>query len=301
MSKDMWNLDSPVANSRSFFSRLAYHFLRGTRMKTVLCLGSLAFLAGCYSVAPQWQLRQAQIRTYQVHRQGQQYLAQAAEAEQMAAQLSVENQQLAMEKQAIEQNLAVANERINNLSAERSQLHNQYKSLLTSLPSPDNPMSGGLTGQFEDLALRYPNFEFDPNTGVSKFNGDLLFPTGSDQIQPDGYKLLKEFAAIMNNSDSRQFKILVVGHTDDQPIVKPSTRAKHPSNWDLSAHRASAVVKALAKYGIDEPRMGLAGYSKYQPKTANSGDDARQQNRRVEIFILAQDANIAGADAKPIR
>lgn len=255
---------------------------------------SVLSLVGCHSYAPAWQMRQAQLRTYEMYHARQQLSGELAQTQQSL-------QQLAMEKQQAEQNLAIANERLQNLAAERSQLHDQVKHLLTTLPAPNNPLSGSANSRFEELSRKYPEFEFDPVTGVSKFNGDLLFATGSDEIQPGGYRVLQEFAEIMNSGDAKQFDILVVGHTDDQPVVKTSTKARHATNWDLSAHRATAVVKTLAKTGLAEPRMGLAGYSKFQPKVPNSNDGARQQNRRVEIYILAPDAAVAGRDSSSRR
>lgn len=251
-------------------------------------------LWGCHSYSPAWQMRQAQLRTYEMYHAKQQLSGELAQSQQMV-------NQLALEKQQAEQQLAVANERLQNLALERGKLHDQVKHLLTTLPAPDNPLSGAANRRFEELARKYPEFEFDPATGVSKFNGDLLFATGSDQIQPGGTAILGEFAEIMNSGDARQFDILVVGHTDDQPVVKASTKSRHETNWELSAHRATAVVRALAKTGISEPRMGLAGYSKFQPKVPNSDDSARQENRRVEIFILAPDAAVAGRDSSPRR
>lgn len=258
-------------------------------MRKLLAFLAIGSLAGCHNVVPQWQLRQSQLRTHQVYRHGQQLASQLGTSQQMAAQL-------AMEKQQLSQQLAVANQRLSNLAQERSKLHDEYKHLLTTLPAPGNPVNSALTKMFEDLCRRYPEFEFDPIAGVARFNGELLFATGSNEIRPQGLRALQEFARIMNDSDSRQFNILVVGHTDDQPVVKPGTRAKHETNWELSAHRATAVVRQLAKNGLAESRMGIAGYNKYQPAAPNTGDDNRQQNRRVEIFVLAADAAIAGRE-----
>ena len=86
----------------------------------------------------------------------------------------------------------------------------------------------------------------------------------------------------------------VVGHTDDKPISKPATRSKHPTNWHLSTNRANSVVTTLAGAGLKEGRMGAAGYSMFQPAVPNTDDKARQINRRVEIFVLAPDASVAG-------
>ncbi len=49
-----------------------------------------------------------------------------------------------------------------------------------------NPLGGNANRRFEELAKKYPEFEFDPVTGVSRFNGDLLFASGSDAIAPRG-------------------------------------------------------------------------------------------------------------------
>ena len=257
---------------------------QGIRSLFILC--SLIAVSGCHSYAPAWQMRQAQLRTYEMYHARQQLAGELAGTQQSL-------NQLALEKQQLEQTLAVANQRIENLALERSQLHDQYKTLLTTLPAPDSPLSGSANRRFQELADKYPEFEFDPVTGVSKFTGDLLFATGSDQIQPAGYRVLQEFASIMNTGDAQGFNIVVVGHTDDRPVTKASTRAKHESNWELSAHRATEVVKSLAKNGLSQPRMSIAGYSMYQPAVPNTSESSRQQNRRVEIFIVAPDNNIA--------
>lgn len=239
-------------------------------------------LAGCYSVPP-WQMQQAQLQTLRMYRQGQALQSQLSQAQQASGQLAAENQQL-------QQQLAITNQRFENLNAERAALHDRFQHLLTA---SQNPLPGSASDRFRDLAERYPDFEFDPETGVSKLNADLLFASGSDEIRPEASALLQEFVQIMNESDAEQFNILVVGHTDNRPIVQAGTQQRHPTNWELSAHRATSVVKRLAKLGMAEQRMGVAGYSKYQPVAPNDSDDHRQQNRRVEIYVLAPDAQIA--------
>ncbi len=258
-------------------------------LRSALLIAALPFLAaGC--MAPAWQARQAQLRTYQVYRQNQGLNSQLSMSQQMLSQAELEKQQLA-------QTLDVANQRLANLANERSLLHQQYQELLTALPAPgSNPLNGALSQQLVELARRHPQFEYDPSTGVCRFNGDLMFSSGSDVIRSDGMHILREFARIMNEPDARQLHILVVGHTDDQPVVLPSTKANHETNWELSAHRSTRVVRALAGEGVSEPRMGLAGYNQYQPAAANSNDSGRQTNRRVEIYVLAPDAQIASRE-----
>lgn len=241
---------------------------------SMAALTGLMLSSGCY-VMSDTQMRMSQARAMQMSR-NQQFLAGRVN-------------QLASEKAGMEQQLAIANQRLNNLNAERAALHDRYKHLLAS---STNPLPGGATARFRALAEKYPEFEFDPETGVSKFNTDLLFALGSDEIRPEAQELLKEFASIMNSTEALQFNILVTGHTDDVPIKKASTKSKHETNWELSAHRSTAVIHALAGHGLAENRMGVAAYSMYQPVAPNSSDANRQKNRRVEIYVLAPDAAV---------
>jgi chemotaxis protein MotB len=257
---------------------------------------ALAFgsLTGCNCFCSRWQLRQSQLRTYQAYNQSQMLASELGQSQQMVSQLATEKQLAESRAGELERNLKVANERLQNLAQERSKLHDEYKHLLTTLPAPGS----GLTNKhFEELCRRYPQFEFDPITGVSRFNAEIMFDSGSNQLTPEGQRVLQEFARILNDGDARQFNVLVVGHTDDEPVVRPDTRARHETNWELSAHRATAVVRQLAKYGISEPRMGVAGYNKFQPAIPNANDSSRAKNRRVELFVLAPDASIAGRDS----
>ncbi|MEE2739452.1 MAG: OmpA family protein, partial [Planctomycetota bacterium] len=66
------------------------------------------------------------------------------------------------------------------------------------------------------------------------------------------------------------------------------------TNWHLSAHRAISVQDFLQDSGVRASRMGVAGYGEHQPVEANSTNGSRQRNRRVEIYVLAPDAAVAG-------
>jgi chemotaxis protein MotB len=250
------------------------------RVSFCLMLGalSLPILSGCNS-GPNPYVRQAQLQARAQWDKNQTLTAQKQAAEQQATQMAAE--------------LQTANSRLANLDAERSELHERYASLLSQAT---NPLSGDATRKFEELSRKYPEFDFDPATGVSKFHADVLFDTGKDELKPTAQNVLKEFADLMNSQDASRFHILVVGHTDDQPIKKTSTHSKHETNWHLSTDRADAVVMALSKFGVKQSRMGAAGYSMFQPVEANANDLSRQRNRRVEIFILAPEASVAGWD-----
>lgn len=268
---------------------------RSVRLSVLWLTASLCGLAaGC--TGPNQMLRQSQLQAYRIHQQSVIAAQERDQAHQLAQSLAAEKTQLEHQTARLQSDLQVANGRLENLQAERSQLQSRYVGLLNRQLEQGSPLSDETTRKFEELARKYPEFEFDPRTGVSKFHSDILFSSGSADIKSSASPLLKEFTAIMNSGEAQRLNILVVGHTDDKPIRKANTRQQHPTNWHLSTNRANSVLLTLSNLGITQSRMGAAGYSKYQPVVANSDESARQKNRRVEIFVLAPDAVVAGWD-----
>lgn len=254
----------------------------------LICLGALGLAVlgqtGC-NMVPRYQLQSAQNRTRQLYDQNKTI---AMDRQGLIAQNQKLQQQLASE-QALRETWQ---QRYDNLAGERNRL--------TGLKNT-NPLSDSANQQFADLARQFPGFEFDPQTGVSKFQNEILFDLGSDDLKPEAEKLLAEFARILNEGEASRLNVLVVGHTDDLKVTKPATKQRHPDNWYLSSHRAINVVHALGKYGIKESRMGATGYGPHQPRIAQTSTEARRQNRRVEIFVLAPNASMAGWEPGTIR
>ena len=249
--------------------------------------------AACDSV-PRHALAQSQISAYRLSQQNQVLAMERNAFDGSLRQMMAENQGLKHQVAKLDSNLRIANERLNNLASERGELQNRYVTLLKQVKDMPNPLSDDAKRRFEELAKKYPNFEFDPVTGVSKFHNDILFDSGDDKIKAGAIPLLQEFAKVMNSGEAKRLNVLVVGHTDDKDIVKPETAHRSPTNWHLSTNRGNAVATALSGFGMRGERLGVSGYSKYQPVAPNSNDTTRQQNRRVEIFVLAPDAAVAG-------
>lgn len=262
-----------------------------------LSLGSLA-QTGCRHV-PRKALRQSQLRAHQLYEQNRQLAMERNGLGMSQAQLAAEKARLEQQYLAAKQSLDAANARLENLQASNGQLEEQMRHILTSNRPGSSPLSDDATLRLKKLKEKYPDFEFDPQTGVSKFSTDLLFNSGSDEIRPEAARVISEFAAIMNQSDARHLKVLVSGHTDDRPVAKKATQERHADNMGLSAHRALSVLRSLRKAGIAESRMGVSGYGMHQPVESNKSESSRARNRRVEIFVLAPDATVAGWDPDP--
>ncbi|MGH7127709.1 MAG: OmpA family protein [Planctomycetaceae bacterium] len=247
----------------------------------------------CTAVPPANHLRQSQLRAYGLYHKNQTLHAQLEQKDRLVGALAAQDQQHKQNLAALRNNLQLTERRLENLKSERSQMQERVVSLLDQVRGQGNPLSAETTKRFQELAEKYPNFEFDPHTGVSKFHSDILFNSGSAQLKPEAAQLLAEFADIMNAQDAQRLNILVVGHTDDVPIAHDGTRRLHPTNWHLSTNRANSVVLALAKQGIKEGRMAVGGHSMFMPLVENNDDSARKLNRRVEIYVLAPDAVVA--------
>lgn len=138
--------------------------------------------------------------------------------------------------------------------------------------------------QFADLHSEV--VEFNPQQGLLKWKSDLLFELGSDVVREQFVASIREFADIVKSPAAEEFGVVVVGHTDTTPIRKPETKAKHPTNWHLSAHRAIAVSRIFLNAGVPPERVGVMGYGEYQPIAPNDTAENKAKNRRVETYLV---------------
>ncbi len=161
-------------------------------------------------------------------------------------------------------------------------------------------VSSAVQSRLAELAGRYPDLlQVDARSGASKLDTDILFASGEAELKPDAQRLLTEFAAIFQSPETRDLKIMIVGHTDDRKIAGRNVRDRYPNNWHLSTARALAVADHLRKAGIPEERMGVAGFGQHQPLLPNATAADRQRNRRVEIFVMGPETPIVGWTQSP--
>ena len=131
---------------------------------------------------------------------------------------------------------------------------------------------------------------YDQNTGIVRFKSDLLFEKSQATVAANVVPKLESLAAILRSPAAEGFGALIVGHTDDIPIERAETKAIHPTNWHLSAHRAIAVEEILAKAGMPSTRMAVMGMGEFHPIAPNqAGKRGNPLNRRVEIYIVPAD------------
>jgi chemotaxis protein MotB len=121
----------------------------------------------------------------------------------------------------------------------------------------------------------------------------ILFDSGSATIKKDGQKVLSRIGEILAKVEDKQ--ITIQGHTDDVPISS-KLRDRFPTNWELSAARATTVVRYLnEKANIDPRLLVAAGVGEFRPVASNDTAEGRAKNRRIEIVLLPLDFEISPA------
>lgn len=117
------------------------------------------------------------------------------------------------------------------------------------------------------------------NKVILRVKGQVLFPSSSSQFDPRAKKILDELAKIVMQHP--EYRLDVGGHTDPRPISTP----KFDSNWELSALRATAVLRYMVDRGVNPRRMTATGYADTDPIAPNTSLENMAKNRRVE-FVL---------------
>ncbi|NMH71731.1 flagellar motor protein MotB [Bacillus sp. RO2] len=107
----------------------------------------------------------------------------------------------------------------------------------------------------------------------------VLYETAEARILPIAYPFLDKVGTLLTKIPNL---VKVEGHTDNRPI----STEKFPSNWELSAARASSVIRYLVdSHDLDPERFIAVGYGDTRPIVENTSDANYQKNRRVEIVI----------------
>ena len=203
----------------------------------------------------------------------------------------------------LNKNIAALNKRIANLSNQNSQLGEQTAEQRNQLSQSQQTLQQqqqrlqqlqALLSQQRLQSEQLKNKMAEALKGFSKSdlsvyqkNGkvyvslseNLLFPSGSADVNPKGVDALSKLAAVLNlNSD---VAVNIEGHTDSIPI-----RGRYKDNWDLSTARANAIVRILVNnYKVDPVRVEASGHSFYDPIESNSTPEGRSKNRRTEIIL----------------
>jgi chemotaxis protein MotB len=192
---------------------------------------------------------------------------------------------------------------ISNISAVKfNKLARAIAGGFSSTDAINNPPNGGTTGAQRgrteeanmasvkaqlDKYIAKQNIQSKVQTRIDKqglvitlLSDKAYYDSGSADLRPETKQLLDVVAGQLRNVRN---EVRVEGSTDNVPIAT----AEYPTNWELSAARATGVTRYLVEHDKIVPtRISFAGFGEFRPKFPNDSDAHRQQNRRVDIVIL---------------
>jgi flagellar motor protein MotB len=145
------------------------------------------------------------------------------------------------------------------------------------------------------LAIPLATGRITLDNGRIGISGRFLFAVNSDELQPEGRKLLNSLVLPLKSYLAyRNEMMMVSGFTDDRSIRGSNTQ--FADNWELSAQRALTVTRAMIEEGMPSGMVFAAAFGSEQPIASNANEKGRAQNRRVEMSPVPKAAN---ANAKP--
>ncbi|MBC8337565.1 MAG: OmpA family protein [Rhodospirillales bacterium] len=129
--------------------------------------------------------------------------------------------------------------------------------------------------------------ETDDKGIVIELASKAFYKPGSADIREEALPVLEKMSQTLLAPRYLFYTIEIEGHTDDDPISTP----RYPSNWELSASRATGIIRFLISQGFDATRMRATGYADTKPKAPNYAPDGspipenKSANRRTGIRV----------------
>lgn len=168
-------------------------------------------------------------------------------------------------------------------------------------PAEQPPPSPRALGQLDSLAQRVAAVRVDRATAVGKLETDVMFDSGRTELKAGAVQSLRNLARALQSPEMGDLRVVVVGHTDSRPVAGRPLRDELPTNLHLSAARALAVADCLREAGLSEDRLSIVGCGSQWPAAGPlpSQSDRQQNERRVEVCVVAADVPIVGRIPPP--
>lgn len=138
----------------------------------------------------------------------------------------------------------------------------------------------------DDQALQKSSgVEADDQGMVLRVDNLMMFDPGSADLKPEAQQALNTVIRILRDYN---MNLVIRGHTDDRPF----SSSRFPTNWELSAARATASLRfILERGGFSPTRLRAVGYADSRPLVPNNTEENRLRNNRVEFYYHSPDAS----------
>jgi chemotaxis protein MotB len=114
----------------------------------------------------------------------------------------------------------------------------------------------------------------------------ILFDSGKAEVKKGGLEILGKVISILK--DVKDKSIRIEGHTDNVQISRALAQ-RYPTNWELSAARATLIARYLQDEGIGPGQLSAAAYGEWKPVAENDTPEGRAKNRRIEIVLVPKE------------
>ena len=183
-----------------------------------------------------------------------------------------------------ERELLNSERQINELKGDLTLREEKLKELEKVLADKDRAVNE-LKDRVSKALLNFKEKDLTVNVKNGKvyvsLNEQLLFKSGSTEVDPKGAEALKKLSEALRNQDD--VSVMVEGHTDDVPVGKLAGGVR--DNWDLSVLRATSITKILVSAGLSPSKVVPSGRGEFSPIAEGKTAEARQKNRRTEIIL----------------
>ena len=204
------------------------------------------------------------------------------------SQVEILNQQIAaLRKQiaALEDALQVSEEKDKESNTKIADLGRRLNVALAQRVQELNRYRSDFFGRLREILSDRENIRIVGDRFV--FQSEVLFPTGSDEINDAGRGEMKKLADAIIELQKEippeiNWVLRVDGHTDNRPL---SGTGRFKDNWELSSARATSVVKYLISRGVPANRLVAAGFGEFQPIAEGDTPEVLSQNRRIELKL----------------
>lgn len=126
----------------------------------------------------------------------------------------------------------------------------------------------------------------------------IVFPAGTVEINDAGKKVLDKVAKILKGVKNKRIEVL--GHCDNSAVAA-ALKQNYPTNWEVSARRATSVVRYLESKGVSSSLLAAVALSHYHPIADNKTPTGRQTNRRIEIVLTPLREVVPAANSLPAK
>jgi chemotaxis protein MotB len=124
--------------------------------------------------------------------------------------------------------------------------------------------------------------QFKDGTTIIRLEDTILFSSGSAILNDRGQQTLALVADTL--AEFPNHLISIEGHTDHRPIMSPLSE-KYPTNWELSAARASFAIRHLMAQGLPAKQFQAVGFANTRPIAMDTDYKSQRKNRRIEILL----------------